>query len=239
MLSAKNRLIVALDVPDLALASSLVSEIGPLVGAFKVGLELISAQGGPPVVQAIHSLGCKVFYDGKFNDIPNTVGSATRATAQMGVWMLNVHASAGLAALKACAANKGNAIAVAVTVLTSLPASECSEIFGASVESKVEQFTDFALHSGLDGIVCSPQELRLISKAAQRAALCTVVPGVRPAWAATDDQARVTTPHDAIRLGATYLVIGRPILKPPPDVGSPRRAVELVLKEVNDALCLG
>lgn len=232
----RDRIIVALDVPTLSRATAFVRRLAGRVGGFKVGLELLMAEGAPAVVRAVHELGGRVFLDGKFADIPNTVAGATRAVAAMGVWMFDVHASCGPAAIAAAASERGASTLLAVTVLTSMDDSASRAVFGAPAREKVLQFARMAARQGAGGIVCSPLELPVIRADPTLAGLATVVPGIRPAWAPAGDQARHTTPLEAIRAGATYLVIGRPILMPPPHVGTPEDAVTRVTEEVAHAL---
>ena len=139
-MEVKDRIIVALDVDNLDKAQSLVESLAPHVGCFKVGLELLTAVGAPKVVEFVYSLGGEVFYDGKFNDIPNTVGGAAKAVAEMNVKMFNVHASAGKKAVEAAIANKGKSLVLGVTVLTSIDEEECISIFGNIPGIKVLQF---------------------------------------------------------------------------------------------------
>src|SRR6478736_380100 len=136
----KLRLIVALDVDSLARSTPLIEALAPHVGYFKVGLELITAAGGPSVVHHVQRLGGQVFYDAKFNDIPNTVGAASRTVGTIGAKLFTVHASAGLEALKAAAENKGSAECYAVTVLTSMDEANCQHIFGELPIDKVKKF---------------------------------------------------------------------------------------------------
>ncbi len=235
MRDPKQGIIVALDVNTLEAAGKLVEVLAPHVGCFKIGLELISAVGGPQAVKFVHELGGKVFYDGKFNDIPNTVAGATRAVANLGVWMLNVHASAGIDAMMAAVKNRGHSLVLAVTVLTSFEENDAHLIFGAPSKAKVLQLARFARLADCDGIICSPQELELLGKRPEFAGLTKITPGVRPAWAAAGDQRRIMTPADAINAGATALVIGRPITNPPPEIGGPVEAAKRIAEEIASA----
>lgn len=229
---AKDRIIVALDVDSLRRARSLVKSLAPFVWCFKVGLELLTAVGAPRVVKFIHSLGGQVFYDGKFDDIPNTVGGAAKVVAGMKVKMFNVHASAGRESIKAAVANKGNALVLGVTVLTTIDEAECISIFGDKPGPKVLQFSRTLLEVGADGIICSPQELKLLGKQEELGELLKITPGVRPEWAAVGDQKRIMTPAEAIKAGATALVIGRPITKPPAEIGTPVDAAKRIADEI-------
>lgn len=230
-----SKIILALDVSSLEEAKPVVEALAPRVGWIKVGLELITSVGGPQVVSFIHSCGGKVFYDGKFNDIPNTVCAAAKAVAAMNAEMFNVHASSGIEAMTAAAKHKGLSIALAVTVLTSLEENNAHLIFGAPSKAKVLQFARDAKMAGFDGIICSPQELEFLGKQKELAGMMKVTPGVRPLWAAVGDQKRVMTPGEAIKAGASMLVIGRPITKPPAEIGSPLEAVKRIEEEIEAA----
>lgn len=235
-MNIQDRIIVALDVRGLGEAKALVQELTPHVGCFKVGLQLLTSVGAPKVVEFLHGLGGKVFLDGKFNDIPNTVGEAAQAASALGVAMFNVHASAGIEAMMAAVRNKGASQVLAVTVLTSLDEDNTSSIFGAPVKAKVLQLARDAKIAGVDGIICSPQELEFLGKRRELDGLLRVMPGIRPEWAAAGDQKRVMTPGDAIIAGATALVIGRPITRPPKEIGKPADAARRIAEEITVAL---
>ena len=235
-MQAKDRIIVALDVDNLDKAKFLVEILAPHVGCFKIGLELITAVGANQVVEFVHSFGGLVFYDGKFDDIPNTVGAASKVVAGLGVKMFNVHASAGIEAMMAAVANKGNSLVLAVTVLTAIEENNANLIFGGPSKAKVLQFSRDAKLAGCDGVICSPQELELLGKQKELGNLMKVTPGVRPEWAAAGDQKRIMTPAEAIKAGATALVIGRPITKPPTEIGSPVDAAKRIAEEISAVL---
>ena len=235
-MKAKDRIIVALDVDSLDKAKSLVESLAPYVGCFKIGLELLTAVGAPKVVEFIYSFGGQVFYDGKFDDIPNTVGGAAKAIAGLNVKMFNVHASAGVEAMMSAVANKGQSLVLAVTVLTSLEENNAHLIFGGPNKAKVLQFARDAKLAGCDGIICSSQELELLGMQKELDGLLKVTPGVRPKWAAADDQKRIMTPAEAIKAGATALVIGRPITKPPAEIGTPVEAAKKIAEEIATVL---
>lgn len=229
----KDRIIVALDVSSLKQAGQLIAELAPYVGCFKIGLELLTAEGGPNVVHFVHEHGGQIFYDGKFCDIPNTVGNAARAVAGLGVKMFNVHASAGQKAIEAAVANRGASLLFGVSVLTSIGkmedgTDECLSIFGDVVSAKVKQFARMLANAGADGIICSPKELEVL----EDFALLKITPGVRPKWAAAGDQKRIMTPSEAIKAGATALVIGRPITKPPAEIGTRADAAKKIAEEI-------
>jgi orotidine-5'-phosphate decarboxylase len=227
----QDRIIVALDVPTAADAEQLVRQLEFFVGAFKVGLELISAIGGPNAVRCVQRAGGRVFYDGKFHDIPNTVAGAVRGVVRQGVSMLNVHCSGGIPMMRAAVENRGEAMVLGVTVLTSLDEAQTHHVYGELPRGKVLQLAFDAQAAGLDGVICSPQELALL-KREDLGNLIKVTPGVRPTWAPADDQKRVMTPGEAVAAGADYLVIGRPITKPPAGIGSPVDAVKRIVEEI-------
>jgi orotidine-5'-phosphate decarboxylase len=222
--------IVALDNMTLEEAKAMVEKLSPYQELmFKVGLEMISAGDARELMRYIDQFDCGVLYDGKFDDIPNTVGKATARMAA--VDMFNVHASAGRAAMEAAVKNRGNAQVLAVTVLTSLK-EEAADIFGADAKDKVLQFARMAKEAGCQGIICSAQELPVLKAEPGLEGMLFVTPGIRPSWAQKDDQKRVMTPGEAVRAGATHLVIGRPITKPPEEVGSPLEAAKRIIEEI-------
>ena len=235
-MKAKDKIIFALDVPTLKEALQLVENLYQYVGIFKVGLELLHSEGTPRVIRAIHEKGGRVLVDAKLHDIPNTVAGASRAIAKLGAEMFNVHASGGEKMIKSAIENKGNSKVLGVTVLTSIDEDECISIFGDTPGTKVLQFAQILSEYKADGIICSPQELKLLSKQHEFSNLLKVNPGVRPLWAAKGDQSRVTTPTDAIKNGADYLVIGRPIREPPPEIGSPIEAAKMIAEEIAGAI---
>ncbi len=232
-----DKLIVALDVADLDEAAKIVKKISPLVKIFKVGKELFTS-AGPKAVEMIHSHNCRVFLDLKFHDIPNTVGAACEVAASMGVFMLNVHAlggktmmtSAVQAVHKAALEKKISPTKVlGVTVLTSLTDRDLREIgISKKMATEVEDLAVLSQQSGLDGVVASGQEVERIRKVTGKNFLI-VTPGVRPIWAAHGDQKRIVTPKEAIRSGADFIVVGRPITQHP----QPIAAAEKILKEIS------
>lgn len=257
-MEAKDRIIVALDVRTVPEAIDLADQLTTHVGGFKIGLEFITAslvqlvatseenQAAQQLqdLRALFALiGDQLFWDGKFCDIPNTVGGAASGLQPLKPKFFNVHASAGQKAVVQAVANKGKSQVLGVTVLTSIDKDECQSIFGAEPNVKVLQFALMLAQAKADGIICSPQELCYLGEATQTGAvpeslgtLIRVIPGIRPSWAAQGDQARITTPADAVKNGANYLVIGRPITKPPADIGSPLDAAKRIAEEIADAL---
>ena len=209
-----KRVIVPLDFPEAAPALALAKRLDPQLCRVKVGKELFTA-AGPAVVTALQERGFEVFLDLKYHDIPNTVAGACRAAAKLGVWMLNVHASGGAAMMRAAreavdvASNRP--LLIAVTILTSLADADLAAIgFGGTAAQNVERLAALTHACGLDGVVCSAQEVAALRRATG-ADFKLVTPGIRLADSKPDDQSRTVTPAEAIRLGADYLVIGRPI----------------------------
>jgi orotidine-5'-phosphate decarboxylase len=227
-----NRILVALDVASATEAVALADSLRGLVGGYKIGSQLFTA-AGPGVVRALVEQGDRVFLDLKFHDIPNTVAGAVAAATELGVWMLNVHASGGSAMLAAArnaaaetAARRGGAapVVIAVTVLTSLDAASLGEIgvAGSPVE-QVIRLACLAQEAGLDGVVASPQEVAEIRKACGPG-FTIVTPGIRGGAAASgaDDQQRTATAQAAIAAGSSYLVVGRPVTAAPDPVEAAR-----------------
>ncbi len=233
--TGKERIIVALDVFSLAEAGHLVEQLSPHVGLFKVGLQLITAEGAANVVKFIHERKSRVFFDGKFCDIPNTIGKASKVVSELKACMFNVHASCGVAAMKAAVANRGWSQVLAVTVLTSLEENEAHLIFGQPSKAKVIQMAQWAKLADVQGIICSPQELKMLKSRSELGCLNFVTPGIRPLWSVKGDQSRVTTPYQAVKDGADYIVIGRPITQPPKTIASPAEAAQKIIYEIQDA----
>ena len=242
---AKQRIIVALDVSSEKEALELVLSLREYVGLFKIGLELLTSEG-VGIVQKVAELGGKVFYDGKFNDIPNTVAGASRGVTRLAVRMFNVHTMGGFEMMRlAFEAAKEEArklhierpLVLGVTILTSIDQATMNEQLQipGDIESQVVHLTKLAEKAGLDGVIASPQEIVAIRSHASRQMLI-VTPGVRPTWAAAQDQKRVMTPGEAIQNGASYVVIGRPITKPPAQIGTPVDAAKRIAEEIAVAL---
>jgi orotidine-5'-phosphate decarboxylase len=209
-----HKIIVALDFADTTSALALVDRLDPALCRLKVGKELFTA-AGPELVRALMARGFEIFLDLKFHDIPNTVAAACRAAAGLGVWMMNVHAAGGrrmmTAAQEALAGLPDRPLLIAVTVLTSMSAEDLGEVgVDAAPADQVLRLARLTQACKLDGVVCSAQEAALL-RADLGADFRLVTPGIRPAGAAVGDQRRVMTPAEALRAGATDLVIGRPI----------------------------
>lgn len=212
-----RQIIVALDYPDADSALRMLDRIDPALCRVKVGKELFT-RCGPELVKRITGAGFDVFLDLKFHDIPNTVAGAVSAAAELGVWMVNVHASGGRAMMSAARHALGDGsptLLTAVTVLTSLSAEELQET-GVSgfPEQQVLRLAHMAADCGLDGVVCSAKEIELLRNNLP-ASFLLVTPGIRPAGDGVGDQKRVETPAKALARGADYLVIGRPITQAP------------------------
>jgi orotidine-5'-phosphate decarboxylase len=208
------RLVVALDVPDTAAAVAMARRLSGRVGMFKIGLELFVAEG-PPIVQRIRELApdVDIFLDLKLHDIPNTMRGAIRSARSFGARFVTVHAGSGTAHLQACVEEAGDALGIlAVTVLTSQDEVASRQAgHTRALEELVEMRAVCAREAGCAGVVCSGRELARVRAVAPK--LARVVPGIRPAGADVGDQQRVMTPARAIAEGATYVVVGRPILQ--------------------------
>ncbi len=212
------RVIVALDFPDANGALALAARLEPAACRLKVGMELFTA-AGPGVIERLRGAGFGIFLDLKYHDIPNTVAGACAAAADLGVWMINVHALGGrammAAASEALAGRSSRPKLVAVTLLTSMGESDMRDIgIAGSPQDTVARLARLAQSCGLDGVVCSAQEARALRQQCGRDFLL-VTPGIRPAGSRANDQRRVATPREALADGADYLVIGRPITHAP------------------------
>lgn len=218
--TAKDRLIVALDVSTEHRARELVEALRGIVGMFKIGSQLFT-EAGPRIVSEIVTSGNGVFLDLKFHDIPNTVSSAAVAATRLAVSIFNVHASGGLEMMRRTADAVSEVSTkeglkrpsiIAVTVLTSSDATMLSEVgISSEPEMQVRRLSLLAEASGMDGVVASAHEVALVRSAVKTPDFLIVTPGVRPAGALLDDQKRVMTPAQAMRAGADYIVVGRPI----------------------------
>jgi len=235
LVEARQRLIVALDVPDAASAAALVSRLENTCQWFKVGLELFVA-AGPAVLEPLLDRGHSVFLDLKFHDIPNTVAGAVRSAASLGVHMITLHATGGpamLAAAHAALSDLSNPPQLlAVTVLTSMDQAQLSAIAVPDTPAaQVERLARLGLDAGIRGFVCSPQEsARLRALTGPEGVL--VVPGIRPTGSNIADQKRIATPAEALRNGASYLVVGRPISQ----AADPAAAAAAIQTEMSTAL---
>jgi orotidine-5'-phosphate decarboxylase len=227
----RSRLIVALDVPDRAAALAAVEQVSGHVGYFKIGLELFTREG-PHLVEEIRDRGEKIFLDLKLHDIPNTVKGAVRSACRLGIQMLTVHASGGgnmlSTAIQEAQSFSSPPLLLAVTALTSLSEDDLHKI-GVSglAEQWVEQLAELAYASGIRGIVSSSKELPLLRRKFQDT-MQYVIPGIRPAGAALQDQSRTATPAEAVKAGASYIVVGRPILQ----AADPAKAADDIVREM-------
>jgi len=234
----KEKIIIALDVGTKREALALAEALNE-ARIFKIGLELFTAEG-PALLEEAVRLGKKPFLDLKYHDIPNTVAGAVRSATRKGVHMLTLHTSGGIEMMAAAAraaleesarTGKERPVLLGVTILTSLKDEELRRIgFAHAVADQVLRLAVLAKDSGLDGVVCSPHEIESIKRECGGDFL-VVTPGIRPAWAAAQDQKRIMTPAAAIGKGADYLVIGRPITGAP----SPQEAFLKVLAELEES----
>ena len=226
------KIIVALDFPSQNPALALADRLDPAKCRLKVGKELFT-RSGPDLVKALQSRGFDIFLDLKFHDIPNTTSAAVVAAAELGVWMVNVHASGGEKMMVACrerldAFGNDRPLLIAVTVLTSMSDEDLAGIgITGSAEAHVSRLATLTKNSGLDGVVCSAQEAPRL-KAEQGSDFQLITPGIRPLTADKGDQQRIMTPVDALKAGSDYLVIGRPITQAP----DPLAALEAIHAEV-------
>lgn len=236
-LIAKDRLVLALDVASDTEALGIVTELKDAVGMFKVGHQLFTAYG-PDIVRRIIGMGGRVFLDLKYHDIPHTVAMASAEAVKLGVSIFNVHALGGLDMMRAAAESAREAaqkldqpcpLVLAVTVLTSMDEKDLRKELKItrSLQREVAHLARLAQRAGMHGVVASPREIKMLRRAV-RGEFVILTPGVRPSWAAQDDQKRVMTPREAVAAGADYLVVGRPVLKAPDRKG----AVAKILEEI-------
>ncbi len=236
----QDRLIVALDVNTRKEAFNLVKELDGEVGAFKIGMQLYNSAGSD-IVSDIHDWGGRVFVDLKFHDIPNTVAQTSRVMARRQAFMYTMHAGGGSKMLRTAAESVADEahklilekpLTIAVTVLTSISQHDFETEMGIKkpIVEHVVELAKIAQEAGMDGVVCSPKEIEPVRKACGQDFII-VTPGVRPTWAASDDQERFMTPKEAIERGASYLVVGRPITK----AASPKEAAQKIVAEMMQA----
>jgi orotidine-5'-phosphate decarboxylase len=235
---SKDKLIIALDVDSREKALELVGELAAHVGFFKVGMELFYAAGSG-IVQEIVAAGAQVFLDLKLHDIPNTVGQAARVLVRSGASIINVHAAGGSAMMRVAASFAREEadrlgvpapLVVAVTVLTSIDRQTYQQEMGftGEIAERVRSWALLTRESGLDGVVCSPQEIKLVRETCGPD-FKIITPGIRPAGAQLGDQRRVMTPGEAVQAGASHLVVGRPVTEALNRVA----AVKAILDEIN------
>lgn len=223
-----NPLILALDVQDLNTARKFVKKLKNYIDIFKVG-SILFTQEGPSVIQMIKKFKKKVFLDLKYHDIPNTVGMAVKSAQDLGVDMLTIHTSGGIEMIGEAVKNKGNMKLFGVTVLTSIDKKILKTQLGVGrdLKKQVIHLAKIAKSSGLDGVVVSGKEITEIRKICGKNFLI-LVPGVRPLGESVEDQRRIITPSEAIKMGANFIVVGRPILK----AKEPIEIVKSILEEI-------
>jgi orotidine-5'-phosphate decarboxylase len=237
----EERIIIALDVPTFDEAIDLMDKLGDRARSLKVGSQLFTSVG-PDIIREIKRRGKKLFLDLKFHDIPNTVARASEAAAELGVDIFNVHVSGGMEMMRdAAQTTKAKAselgiekpVVLGVTILTSIDETMFQSVLGScnSLKDQIVHMAKLAQSAGLDGVVASPQEIRLIREACGED-FVVLTPGVRPEWASSDDQKRTMTPVEAFKAGADYVVIGRPIYRAP----EPADALERILKQLEGNL---
>jgi orotidine-5'-phosphate decarboxylase len=246
MQHAKDRLIVALDVPGTSEALNLVSLLRESVGMFKVGSQLFTS-AGPDLVRKIVEAGNRVFLDLKFHDIPHQVAAATRAAAELEVTMLTVHAAGGFEMMTRAAEaanevaarkNKPKTKIIGVTVLTSVDSTVLTQIgMGSNPIDSVTRLASLAASANLDGVVASPQEAAAVRSSITRPGFLIVTPGIRPSTGSdsgqfADDQKRVATPASAVSAGTDYLVVGRPITGAKDVIA----AAQVIINQIEEAL---
>jgi orotidine-5'-phosphate decarboxylase len=225
-------IVVALDFEQKSAALDLVSQLDPALCRLKVGKEMFT-HFGPSFVTELQQRQFEVFLDLKFHDIPNTVAKAVQAAADLGVWMVNVHASGGSRMMNAAREalvkfGPDKPLLIAVTVLTSMEQADLTELgINLTPAEQVLKLATLTANAGLDGVVCSAQEAALLKQQFGQK-FCLVTPGIRPSFAKTDDQKRVMTPNEALAVGVDYLVIGRPITK----AADPLAALQAICQEI-------
>lgn len=228
----KSPIIVALDYPTSDAALAMASSLDPAQCRVKVGKELFT-RCGPIILEGLHKQGFDVFLDLKFHDIPNTTANAVAVAADLGVWMVNVHASGGRRMMDACVEKlstfKQKPMLIGVTVLTSMQAEDMAELgLAVSPLEQVMRLAAITNECGLDGVVCSSHEVAALKDQLGKK-FNLVTPGIRPAFAAKGDQRRVMTPREAVDAGSDFLVIGRPITQ----AEDPMKALELIRQELS------
>ncbi len=243
-MTVRDRLVLALDVDSGREALQLAAELKERVGLFKVGHQLFTA-AGPDIVRRIVDMGCRVFLDLKYHDIPNTVSRASAEAVKLGVRMFNLHALGGLEMMNAAVQSAGETaeklnterpVMLAVTILTSTDERTLRRELKItrSLRREVCHLARLANRAGMDGVVASPQEITMVRRTV-RNDFVVLTPGVRPAWSDQDDQKRVMTPAQAVAAGADYLVIGRPVLQ----AEDRREAVEKIIQEMSGQMKAG
>jgi orotidine-5'-phosphate decarboxylase len=228
-----NPIFCAIDTVDVDAARATAAKLSGLIGGIKLGLEFFAANGSAGVQDVMDGTDLPLFLDLKFHDIPNTVAGAVRGIASLSPAFLTIHASGGTAMIKAAVeAAGGRSKVLAVTLLTSLSEADMEPLgIGGKIADQVRRLADLAKEAGVDGLVCSPQEVAILRQHLG-ADLTLVVPGIRPAGSAADDQVRTLTPAQAIRAGADHLVIGRPITA----AADPAAAAKAILQSLMETV---
>jgi orotidine-5'-phosphate decarboxylase len=229
MVDAADKIIVALDVATKEKALELVQELRDQISFFKIGLQLYTAEG-PEIIRAVLATGSKVWLDLKLHDIPNTVAGAVKSASHLGVHMLTIHLSGGSEMIRAATDARANDVVIlGVTVLTSATEQTLREIgIADKVADQVLRLAELGVEAGIDGLVASPHEIKTL-RSEFGGKIKIAVQGIRPPWAEPGDQKRFMTPRDALKAGADYIGIGRPITAQQ----NPREAVERILEELS------
>lgn len=225
----RDRLIIALDFPDAGQARDCALDLSGEVSLFKIGLQLYTA-AGPEIVQTVAKTDANIFLDLKLHDIPNTVGKAVEAAAELGVQMLTIHLSGGRRMIEAAvAASPSTLLLLGVTVLTSSDQETLRETgVGGALEEQTLRLAELGANAGVQGLIASPHEVRALRERLG-GEITIITPGVRPAWSEAGDQKRFTTPREALEGGADYLVIGRPVTA----ASDPREALQRIIAEIS------
>lgn len=244
-MTSKDRFFVAIDVETLDDAKRLMDELVGLVTYVKVGLQIATRTSWKESVAAARERGFKVFCDTKFKDIPNTVEQAAYALTIHQPDFFTVMADATTATLEGARRGVDRAVKdfditaipkiIGIAMLTSVSPDDSQQIYGGNVRDKALQFADSAVGAGFEALVCSPEEIEMFRNDKKFNDTLIITPGVRPKWAATNDQQRVASPGEAIKRGADMLVIGRPITQPPSEIGSVKAAVGKIIEEIEGA----
>jgi orotidine-5'-phosphate decarboxylase len=237
-----DKIMVALDVDELSAAKVIAKDLEGSGVTFKIGNQLGTYEGWERAVAFARAAGVGIFCDTKFKDIPETVKKSARAITRHQPDFFNIMADNSPEALRAAVEGvesamsdfglKKRPILLGVTVLTTIDRETCISIYGDDPAAKVLQFAKNAAAAGLDGVVCSSNEATMLRENEETKELLLVTPGIRPSWAEKDDQSRIMEPSQAVAAGADYLVIGRPITKPPDEIGSPRAALDKIIEEI-------
>lgn len=244
MIFSLDKIMVALDVDELAEAEEIARALEGSDVTFKIGNQLGTFEGWKAAIDLARAAGVGIFCDTKFKDIPETVKKSARAITRLQPDFFNIMADNSPEALRAAVEGVDSAMndfnlkirpkLLGVTVLTSINAEMCQSIYGGNPAEKVLQFATTAAEAGLDGVVCSAAEAELLHSHDATKGLLLVTPGIRPRWAARGDQSRVMTPQKAVEAGADYIVMGRPVTQPPRDIGTPRQALEKIIEELKE-----